>query len=263
MRSPGTVLITGASSGIGLELARIFAARGHPLVIVSRDATRLRAAADELRTGGASVTALGADLEQPGDVERLIGEIRSRGIEVEMLVNNAGFGAAGRFDAVDPSQLLGMIALNAAAPTRLMREFLGDMRARRSGRVMNVASTAAFQPGPYMAVYYATKAFLLSLSDAVAEESSGTGVTVTTLCPGPTRTSFTARAQLRGSRLFRAGATMDAAAVARAGYVGFMRGDRLVVPGIVNKLSAQAYRFFPRRLVVAATRFLNSGRAER
>ena len=201
--------------------------------------------------------AFAADLAQPREVERLIAEVRALGREVDVLVNNAGFGAAGALDTVDPSLLLGMIGVNAAAPTRLMREFLPDMRARRRGRILNVASTASFQPGPWMGVYYATKAFLLSLSDAVAEEMAGTGVTITTLCPGPTRTAFPKRARMRGSRLFRAGATMDAPAVALAGYEGLMRGDRLVIPGMLNKLTAQASRIFPRRLVARATSLLN------
>jgi len=155
-----------------------------------------------------------------------------------------------------------MIAVNAAAPTRLMREFLPDMRSRGRGRILNVASTAAFQPGPWMSVYYATKAFLLSLSDAVAEEMGGTGVTITALCPGPTRTNFAKRARMGGSRLFRAGARMDAPAVARAGYEGLMRGDRLVIPGFLNKLTAQASRIFPRRVVARATSFLNRSRPD-
>ena len=205
--------------------------------------------------------AIAADLERPTEVERLIAEIRSRGSHIDILVNNAGFGAAGALEGVEPSLLLGMIAVNAAAPTRLTREFLPDMRARGRGRILNVASTAAFQPGPWMAVYYATKAFLLSLSEAVAEEMAGSGVTVTTLCPGPTRTPFAARARLRGSRLFRTGATMDASEVARAGYEGLLRGQRMVVPGIVNKLTGQVSRFFPRRVVVRAAGLLNKGRA--
>ena len=169
MQDRGAVVITGASSGIGLELARIFAGAGHVLLVVARDPARLEAAAQELRSGGATVLTVTADLEQPAQVERLIGDIRSRDLAVEILVNNAGFGAAGSLVSVDPALLLGMIAVNASAPTRLMREFLPDMRTRGSGRVLNVASTAAFQPGPWMAVYYATKAYLLSLSDAVAE----------------------------------------------------------------------------------------------
>jgi len=254
------VLITGASSGIGLELARLFAAAGHPLILVARDAARLDAAAVELRGTSASVLAVAGDLERPAEVERLIEEVRSHAVDVDVLVNNAGFGAAGALEGVEPSLLLGMIAVNAAAPTRLMREFLPDMRRRGRGRVLNVASTAAFQPGPWMAVYYATKAYLLSLSDAVAEEMAGSGVSVTTLCPGPTRTQFAVRAGMRGSRLFRAGATMDAPDVARAGYRGLLRGDRLVVPGIMNKLTGQASRFLPRRVVVRAASLLNKGR---
>ncbi len=254
-------LITGGSSGIGFELAACFAGGGHDLILVARRAAGLAAASARLASSGAvHVTTIPADLGIRSDVDRVLATLDASGTMPHVLVNNAGFGLVGAFSGGDADTLLDMIAVNVAAPTQLMRALLPGMLARGSGRILNVASTAAFQPGPFVAVYYATKAYLLSLSDAVAEELAGTGVTVTTLCPGPTPTGFAARAHMQISRLL-AGASLDAASVARAGYDGTMRGERLVVPGALNKLISSGVRFVPRGLVTRIGRRLNADRS--
>ena len=258
---PGAVLITGGSSGIGRELARLFAADGMPLVLVARGASELARTADELRRAHqAEVTTIPADLSVPAEIERLVERLGAGGVEVEILVNNAGFGGGGPFARSRLADDLGMIAVNVAAVTHLTRLLLPGMLERGHGRILNVGSTAGFQPGPYMAVYYATKAYLLSFSEALAEELAGTGVTVTTLCPGPTETGFAKRAGILTTRLFRRAALMSAAAVARAGHAGVLRGDRLVVPGLANKAVSQAGRVVPRRLLARVAAKLNRGR---
>ena len=257
----GAVLITGGSSGIGRELARLFAADGMPLVLVARGASELARTADELRRAHqAEVTTIPADLSVPAEIERLVERLGAGGVEVEILVNNAGFGGGGPFARSRLADDLGMIAVNVAAVTHLTRLLLPGMLERGHGRILNVGSTAGFQPGPYMAVYYATKAYLLSFSEALAEELAGTGVTVTTLCPGPTETGFAKRAGILTTRLFRSAALMSAAAVARAGHAGVLRGDRLVVPGLANKAVSQASRVVPRRLLARVAAKLNRGR---
>jgi short-subunit dehydrogenase len=258
------VLITGASSGIGRELARLFAADGNPLVLVARGTSGLAQAAAELRQAHrAEVTTIPADLSVPAEIYRLADRVGSAGIHVGVLVNNAGFGAGGPFARSELGTGLGMIAVNVAAVTHLTRLLLPAMVERKEGRILNVGSTAGFQPGPYMAVYYATKAYLLSFSEALAEELKGTGVTVTTLCPGPTETGFAARAGILPSRLFRSATVMSAAAVARAGHAGVLRGDRIVVPGAINKAVSQAGRLLPRRVLARIAARLNRDRAPR
>lgn len=259
-----TALVTGASSGIGRELAHLLARDGHALVLVARGSAGLADVAEELRHKyGASVTTIPANLAIPAEIDRLLEKLRMAGTQIDLLVNNAGSGSAGRFAETDLDTELGMIAVNVAAATHLTKALLPPMLARRQGRILNVASTASFQPGPYMAVYYATKAYLLSFSDALAEELKGSGVTVTTLCPGPTRTGFAARARMRPSRLTGGRAVMEAGPVAAAGYQGMLRGRRLVVPGLLNKLTAHGGRFLPRALVIKASAALNRGRGER
>ena len=257
----GAVLITGGSSGIGRELARLFAADGMPLVLVARGASELARTADELRqVHQAEVTTIAADLSVPAEIERLVERLGTAGVEVEILVNNAGFGGGGPFARSRLADDLGMIAVNVSAVTQLTRLLLPAMLERGRGRILNVGSTAGFQPGPFMAVYYATKAYLLSFSEALAEELAGTGVTVTTLCPGPTDTGFARRAGILTTRLFRSASVMSAAAVARAGHAAVLRGDRVVVPGLVNKAVSQAGRIVPRRLLARVAAKLNRGR---
>ena len=255
-------LITGGSVGIGLELARCLARDHHELVIVARREAGLASAAAELRRAGASgVTTVPADLARPEEVERLLATLHASGFDIGILVNNAGFGTAGAFARTPLEDELAMIQTNVSALTHLTKRLLPGMLRRRSGRILNVASTAAFQPGPFMAVYYATKAYVLSFSQALAEELRDTGVTVTALCPGPTSTSFAARAGMEETRLFAGNVTMSAGAVAKAGYAGMLRGERIVVPGAGNKLVAQASRLAPRGLVTRISRRLNERRS--
>ncbi len=253
--------MTGGSGGIGRSLAECFAGGGYDVVITGRSEPALAAAARDLRRFGGSVTTVPGDLSHRAEVERLVQTIRHSGIDVDVLVNNAGFGTAGDFARSDPEAQLEMVMVNVGALTQLTRALLPPMLQRGSGRILNVASTAAFQPGPYFAVYYATKAYVLSFSEAIAEELRDTGVTVTTLCPGPTATGFAARAGLVASPLFQKRVVMTAADVARAGYEGALRGDRIVVPGAANRLIAGGVRFLPRGLVTRIGRRLNVSRS--
>ncbi len=224
------VLITGASSGIGLELAKVFAAHGHALALVARSADTLEGVARQLETHH-SIRALAvvADLSAPGAPDYVFDRVGNAGLRVDVLVNNAGSGLGGAFAATDLATELRMINLNVTALTHLTKLSLPGMLERGAGRILNVASTAAFAPGPMMAVYYATKAYVLSFSEALAEELSGTGVTVT---------------------------AADAATVARLGFSGLMQGKRIVIPGLLNKLLPQIVRVSPRRLVTQVSRFL-------
>ncbi|CAA9573684.1 MAG: 3-oxoacyl-[acyl-carrier protein] reductase [uncultured Thermomicrobiales bacterium] len=246
----GAALVTGASSGIGRELASLLARDGHPLVLVARRREELDRVAGELGgRHGVAVETIGADLSESEAVGRVVDELERRGIAVETLVNNAGFGAYGPFAEGDTERELAMVRLNVEAVTHLTRRLLPGMIERRRGRVLNVASTAAFQPGPLMAVYFATKAYVLSFSEALAEEVRGTGVTVTALCPGPTATEFGDRAGLETSKLFQRGVVMEASTVAAIGYAGMRAGKTLVIPGAHNWLLAESVRFAPRAAV--------------
>jgi uncharacterized protein len=239
-------LITGGSDGIGLELARLFAQHKHDLIIVARDAARLEAvASDIVATSGVRVETIARDLSVSGVAQALCDELDARGEHVDYLVNCAGVGTYGWFLETDLDRELRMMQLNMLAVTILTKRLLPAMVNRHRGAVMNVASTAAFQPGPLMAVYYATKAYVLSFSEALAEELRGSGVTVTALCPGPTRSSFQRTAGMEASKLFRFG-VMDAQDAAAVGYAAFMRGQATVIPGWLNKLSAFGVRLTPR-----------------
>ena len=254
-----TALITGASGGIGEELARLFAGNEHDLVLVARSEEKLEALGGELsRAHGVQSRALAADLADPAAPPRLFQSIEDLGITIDVLVNNAGFGARGAFSEIDYEVESRMIQLNVATLTQLTRLFLPGMLERRSGKVLNVASTAAFVPGPFMAVYYASKAYVLSFSEGLSEEVQGTGVTVTALCPGPTQTNFAAAAGNQDSILFRTGSVMDARTVARAGYHGLMAGERLVIPGWSNQMTVFSTRLAPRTMLAKITRKLNS-----
>ena len=244
-----TVLITGASSGIGLELAKCFAADGCRLILVARNTAALEALAEDLRrTHKIEVRALTADLRLPETPQRIFTALTGAGIVVDVLVNNAGFGTHGEFVETPLDRQLDMIQVNIAALTDLTGLFLPGMLSRQRGGVLNVASTAAFQPGPRMAVYYATKAFVVSFGEAIAEEVNGTGVTVTTVCPGPTRTNFGRVANFRGSDSLLRGA-MTAEAVAVHGHAAFRRGRVLVISGLQNRLPAFLVKFLPRIFV--------------
>lgn len=244
-----TALITGASSGIGLELARLFAADRSRVVLVARSRDKLEELAAELRREhGSEVVVLADDLADPAAPGRIFDSLAGQGIGVDVLVNNAGFGATGPFAEVPVERQMEMIQVNVAALTHLTRLFLPAMIRQNRGGVLNVGSTAGFQPGPFMAVYYATKAYVLSFTEALAEELSGTGVKVSCLAPGATATGFKAAAGMENSRLFRL-AVMDARTVAEAGYQGFRAGKVLVVPGFRNKFGVFSVRFAPRALV--------------
>lgn len=243
-------LVTGASGGIGLEIARRLAARGHDLVIVARSTARLESLAEALRREhGVAVRAWPADLAERSAVDRLADALEAEGLAVDVLVNNAGFGLFGRHaeTALDDEQR--MIDVNVTSLTRLAKRLLPGMVARGRGRILNLASTAAFQPGPYMAVYYATKAYVLSYSEALAEELDGTGVTVTALCPGPTASGFQDAAAMHDSALVKGRRLPGAAEVAAYGVDALLSGRRVAVPGLANKVMAQSVRFTPRRWV--------------
>jgi len=256
-----TALITGASSGIGRALLDCFAADGIDLVITARDTAALdRAAAEVTRRYGVSVTVIPADLSVPGAAHRLFEEIERRGLVIEYLVNNAGFGHYGFFHEADAKKMDDMVQVNVAALVTLTRLFLPGMVARGHGRILQVASLAGFQPGPLMAVYFATKAFVISFSEAIAEELTGTGVTVTCLCPGPVRTQFAARAEFNHSRIFQKSHIATAEEVAASGYRAFMRGTMLVIHGFNNKLLAVVGRFIPRRILLKLVRWMQEKR---
>ncbi|NIA24324.1 MAG: SDR family NAD(P)-dependent oxidoreductase [Gammaproteobacteria bacterium] len=246
---PKIALVTGASQGIGLELAERLSADGYSLVLVGRDPHTLELAAAQLELDQPSRAIIfSTDLSQPGATERLVDQLGERGLDIEVLVNNAAYGASGPFTELDLDTQLGMIRLNIASLTELTYRLAGPMLQRGHGKILNVASTAAFEPGPGMAIYYATKAYVLSFSEAIAEELHDSGVTVTTLCPGPTETGFQRRAGIEASRLIQIG-MMSAHDVATAGYEGMLAGKRIVIPGALNKATVQANRIFPRRLM--------------
>jgi short-subunit dehydrogenase len=249
-------LVTGASSGIGLELARVAAARGHDLVLVARGEAALRALAAELSGAhGATAHVVVADLALPDGPDRVADGVAALDLRIDVLVNNAGFGLYGDFLDTDLAIERDMIAVNVTAPTALAKRFAAPMVERGRGGILNVASTAAFQPGPRMAVYYATKAYVLSLSLALSVELAGTGVTVTCLAPGPVRTPFRERARVSASRLFSGERGRQAEEVARAGWDALERGRKLAIPGLWNRAGATAAQILPSALgarVVAA-----------
>jgi uncharacterized protein len=244
-----TALITGASSGIGLELARIFARNRYDVVLAARNEAKLRDLAAEIQASGVRAHVVVSDLSEPGAVPALTERVRALGVEVDVLVNSAGYGLFGPFLETSLDAELAMIQVNIVALTQLTKSLLPGMVARRSGRVLNLASTAAFVPGPLMAVYYATKSYVLSFTEAVAAELEGTGVTVTALCPGPTASGFQAAANLEESKLVAGKRLPTARDVAEAGYAALMAGKTVFVPGLSNKLTVLAPRVFPRRVI--------------
>jgi short-subunit dehydrogenase len=252
--SPQRALVTGASNGIGLEVARVLAREGWDLVVTARNRQALDRVAHELSISNhTSVHVATADLSSPDGARLLMDEIASAGRTVDALVNNAGFGLFGPFATTPLERERQMIDLNITALVTLTKLCLPGMIERRRGRVLNVASTAAFLPGPNMSVYYATKAFVLSFSEAIGDELRGTGVTVTTLCPGPTETAFQGVARMQKSRLVQ-GAMMSAADVAAAGYRGMIAGQAVVIPGATNRMVPLLVRMLPRRLATIVSR---------
>lgn len=252
--TPRRALITGASGGIGYELARVMAADRWDLVLAARSADKLTEIAGQLSSAhGVQIETVPIDLAVPKATRELFAAATAGGRPITALVNNAGFGLFGPFAEADPASVDQLIQLNIAALTDLTRLALPDMVARRSGYVLNVASAAAFQPGPLMAIYYASKAYVLHFSEAIAEELAASGVRVTALCPGATETGFAQRADMQNSRLFH-GHILSAAAVAKAGYNGLLRGQRVVIPGWKYKILTTAVRFAPRTLAAKIAR---------
>ncbi len=254
-----TALITGASSGIGYELAKRFARDGMNLVLVARDEARLGEIAGELQTaGGISVKIIRADLSlaaAPAEIHR---ETQSASLAIDYLVNNAGFGMGGAFLETDLQTELDMMQVNMVSLVHLTKLYLQDMRSRGSGGILNVASTAAFLPGPLMSIYYASKAFVLSFTEALADELRGAGITATALCPGPTATDFQRRANIEHIRLMKSKpmGMMTASEVAEIGYRGFREGKVIVIPGLMNKMVVQSLRISPRAAVRRVARKL-------
>ncbi|HEY2011975.1 MAG TPA: SDR family oxidoreductase [Bryobacteraceae bacterium] len=255
--SKGAALITGASSGIGAELARVCASDGYGLILVARRVDRLaELAAGLAKTYGIQARALAADLSDPAAPQEIFEQTRSD--RVEILINNAGFGLRGPFAQTDWAVEARLIQVNVTSLVHLTKLYLPEMLRRREGRILNVASTAAFVPGPLMAMYYASKAFVLSFSESVANEVKGSGVTVTVLCPGPTRSEFGEAAGISDSKLFK-GAMMQADEVARIGYRAMMAGKAEVIAGARNRWMMLGTRLAPRTMLAAVTRRLNSG----
>jgi short-subunit dehydrogenase len=244
-----TALITGASGGIGLELAKLFARDGYDLALIARSREKLNSIADELeKAHNVEIKYCSRDLAVSSTPEEILQSIRSEMIEIDVLVNNAGFGWYGEFCRMEVADALEMIQVNVTALTHLTRLLLPDMVRRNRGKILNVASTAAFQPGPLMAVYYATKAYVLSFSQALSEELKDTDVTVTTLCPGPTATGFGRRAGTDDRIILGGLLSTDVQYVARAGYEGLMKGKPVVIPGKLNWLGTELVRLLPRSL---------------
>lgn len=242
-----TALITGASAGLGEAFARALAAEGHDLILTARRADKLDALAAELRAArGVAVRVFAADLGRPDAPERLLADVAAAGLTIDLLVNNAGYGLRGSFAEGEREAQLGIVDLNCRALVALAHGVLPPMLERGSGAILNVASTAAFQPGPWMAIYYASKAFVLSFSEALHEEVRGRGVRVTALCPGPTRTEFAGRAGMEDMGFDRIGA--DPTAVVRDGLAAMRAGAAVKVSGLANTVAADAVRFLPRVL---------------
>ncbi|ODS38469.1 MAG: short-chain dehydrogenase [Candidatus Altiarchaeales archaeon WOR_SM1_86-2] len=256
MNNKETALITGASSGIGYELSRLFAQDGYNLVLVARNKEVLDQLADELeKEFEISTKVISKDLSVAASPKEIFDELRQESIRVDVMVNNAGFNVYGNFSETDLKKELQMIQVHIVSLTRLTKIFLPWMLKQGCGRILNVCSTGSFVPCPLDAVYCATKAYVLSFSEAIAEELQGTGVTVTALCPGVTWTRFQERAQMpRDLRLFKFGA-MDAKTVAETGYRGLMKGKRIVIPGIYNKLQVFLLKFTPGRMATKMTKY--------
>jgi len=253
-----TALITGATSGIGYEFSKVFAKNRYNLVIVSRNREKLNAVAGELgQLHDIQVKAISKDLCKFSAPQELYDEISAGNIDIDVLVNNAGVGLNGRVVDLSAAKQMDLIQLNIASLTILCKLFGADMVKKSSGSILNVASTAAFQAGPFMSTYYASKAYVLMFSEGLNAELKRTGVTVTTLCPGPTRTDFFRRAGMKGSKLEKIPFLMTPAEVAGIGFSGLRKGKRIVIPGLVNKILAFSARVLPRGLITTITGYLN------
>ncbi|WHY32131.1 SDR family oxidoreductase [Cytobacillus firmus] len=246
-----TALITGATSGLGYEFVKLFAADGYNLVLVARNKEKL----EEIKKTFAEteVTIIAKDLSIQGAAKEVFEETAKLNINIDVLVNNAGFGLMGKFDELDLQKQVNMIQLNISALTELTYYFLPAMKERNNGRILNVASTAAFQPGPLMAVYYASKAYVLSFSEALAEELQEYSISITTLCPGATKTNFGSVASVEGTKMFSRAMLPDE--VAKKGYEGLKNGKRVLITGGLNKFGAISAKFLPRRLAAKIAKY--------
>ncbi|AFY33682.1 SDR family oxidoreductase [Calothrix sp. PCC 7507] len=245
-----TALITGAASGIGYQLACIFAVNNYNLVLVDRMEQKLLEIADNFQKEfSIFVKTIVKDLSIPTSPEEIFTELQQEAIKIDVLVNNAGFGIYGLFNETNLTTELEMIQVNLVCLTNLTKLFLKDMVKQGNGKVLNVSSAAAFQPGPFMAVYFATKAYILSFSQALASELEGSGVTVTVLCPGPTESAFHEKTGAAGTKQVKGNKMMGAAEVAKIGYSALMEGKTVIIPGLKNKILAEIVRFTPRNLV--------------
>lgn len=249
----GTVLITGASSGLGYEFSKLFAREGYTLVLTARNSQRLLEIKEEVEGKyGCSVHVFAADLSREEAADGIFEFTKSHNLQIDFLVNNAGFGDFGEFAQLDPDKQCNMINVNVFSLTKLCRLFIPQMAERKNGKILNTASIAAFQAGPLMAVYYATKAYVLSLTEALSYELKNSGIAVTALCPGPTKTGFEDSAGLENSGLFKNLKVADAKSVAEYGYKSAVRGKVIAIPGLLNKLTVTGAKFAPRSLSRAA-----------
>jgi uncharacterized protein len=249
-----TALVTGATGGLGVEFARVFARNGFDLVLVARDEQKMAALNDKLKSrAGISIRLIAKELTREEAPREIYDELQQDGIQVDVLVNNAGYAIYGKFTETAAEDELNMVKVNVLTLTQMTKLFLPGMVERGWGKIMNVSSTAGFQPGPLMSAYYATKAYVLFFSEGIANEVKGTGVTVTALCPGPTRTGFQQRPAMEDSRLVQ-GQLMDAKTVARAAYRGLMQGKTVVIPGRLNALMSLIPRFLPRDIAAEGVR---------
>ncbi|MBE4908507.1 SDR family oxidoreductase [Bacillus luteolus] len=247
-----TVLITGATSGLGYDFVKLFANDGYNLVLVARSTQKMEEIKQTFKN--IKVTIITKDLTRVGAAKEVYEEIEKQGIFIDVLVNNAGYGLMGEFDKLDLQAQVNMIQLNVTALTELTYYFLPKMKEKNSGRILNVASTAAFQPGPLMAVYYATKAYVLSFSEALVEELYNHSITVTTLCPGATKTNFGSVASVEGTKMFSR--AMSSESVAKEGYIGLLKGKRVIITGNFNKMGAISAKFLPRSLAAKVAKYV-------
>jgi uncharacterized protein len=255
MNHTRTAFITGASSGIGREFTKLFAGDGYNLVLVARNQQALLELADELKARyGVAVKVMAKDLSQASAPGEIFTELQQEAITIDILVNNAGFATYGLFSEIDLNAELQEMQVNMVALTHLTKLFLPAMLEQHWGKILNMSSTAAFQPGPLMAVYYATKAYVLSFSEALAEELRGTGVSVTVVCPGATASGFQSRANMEDSKLVSGRKLMNAGMVARVGYRGLMRNKTVVVPSLVSRMYILVVRLLPRSIVTRAVK---------
>lgn len=257
-----TALVTGASGGLGYDLASVFAENGYNLVLVARNEEKMHHLANQARQMfGVSAMVIGKDLTRPEAPIEIARELEKRRIKIDVLVNNAGFGRLAPFAHAAETEQLGMLQLNITALAHLTRLFLPAMIRNGGGRILNIASTAGFQPGPYMASYYASKAFVISFSRALAEETRDHGITVSVLCPGPMATGFRQRAGIKQPALGTM-ADIDSRVVARSGFEGLMAGKTVIVPGVLNKIGTWAARFLPGNVVVRTLAQVQRNRME-